>query len=417
LPSRWVEMGLGDAHEVKLTQRILIVDDQPRNLRLLEKMLHGQAYYVQTVLTGTDALQAVRLWQPDLILLDVMMPEMDGYTVCQRLKADAQTARIPVIFLSALGEVQDKLKGFNAGGVDYITKPFKLQEVLARVETHLALQRLQCQLEEANGHLAAQVVELAQMNEELRERNEELDAFGHTVAHDLKNPLGLISGYTELLAIDADSLSPTEVRFYAGSILRGVRKMHTIINNLLLLASVRKMDVETQPVNMAEVVAGALERLSAVVKTQQAILTIPETWPVARGLALWVEEVWANYISNALKYGGRPDAGIPPHVELGYTVLSEEFLVVDGVCPCPKSKIQNPKSKLCFWVKDNGAGLTPDEQERLFTPFVRLDQVSIKGHGLGLSIVRRIVERLDGEVGVVSEVGQGSTFYFTLPRA
>ncbi|HNT74846.1 MAG TPA: hybrid sensor histidine kinase/response regulator [Anaerolineae bacterium] len=408
---------MDDAQDVKLTQRILIVDDQPRNLRLLEKMLWGHTYEVQTVLTGAKALQVAQRWQPDLILLDVMMPEMDGYTLCQRLKADARTARIPVIFLSALTEAPDKLKGFNAGGVDYITKPFKLQEVLARVETHLALQTLQRQVEAANDRLASQVSELAQMNEELRVRNEELDAFAHTVAHDLKNPLGLISGYTELLSVDADILSATDIRFYTDSIMRGVQKMHTIINNLLLLASARRMDVQPQPMAMAEVVASALERLSHEIEQQQATLSLPETWPTALGLAPWIEEVWANYISNALKYGGHPDEGIPPHVELGYTLLEEEAAILGEVCFNPKSQIPNPASKICFWVKDNGAGLTPAEQVRLFTPFVRLDQARIKGHGLGLSIVRRIIERLDGEVGVVSELGRGSIFYFTLPRA
>lgn len=409
-------MDMGDTQDVKTAQRILIVDDQPRNLRLLEKMLGGQNYQVQTISSGAEALLAARNWRPDLILLDIMMPEINGYAVCRELKADAQTARIPVIFLSALTETPDKLKGFDAGGIDYITKPFKLQEVLARVETHLAIQTLQRQLEEANTRLTTQVAELAGMNKELRARNEELDAFGHTVAHDLKNPLGLISGYAELLGVDADSLSPPEVRFYAEHIMRGVRKMHTIVNNLLLLASARKMEVEPQPLDMAEIVAGALERLTNVIEQQQATLILPETWPVALGLAPWVEEVWANYISNALKYGGRPAQGLAPRVELGATLLNDK-LQLDGTGLPPLPPIPHPNAKVCFWVQDNGPGLTAEEQTRLFTPFVRLDQARIKGHGLGLSIVRRIIERLNGEVGVTSEVGQGSLFYFTLPRA
>jgi signal transduction histidine kinase len=137
-------------------------------------------------------------------------------------------------------------------------------------------------------------------------------------------------------------------------------------------------------------VAEALQGLANMVEQYQADIRTSPDWTAALGYAPWVEEVWANYISNAIKYGGRP-----PHIELGATAQD------DGV--------------VRFWVRDNGAGLTPEEQTRLFIPFTRLDQVRVKGHGLGLSIVRRIVEKLGGQVGVESHVGQGSTFSFTLP--
>lgn len=129
---------------------ILIVDDTPANLRLLSEMLAAQGYAVRPAPDGALALAAVQAEPPDLILLDIRMPEMDGYEVCERLKADRQTRDIPVIFISALGETEDKLKAFAAGGVDYITKPFQIEEVRARVEAHLALRRLQQQLQTAN---------------------------------------------------------------------------------------------------------------------------------------------------------------------------------------------------------------------------------------------------------------------------
>ncbi len=379
--------------------RILIVDDKPHNLRLLSKMLVDQDYEVQTVENSLHALQSAKQMFPDLILLDIMMPNLDGYEVCTQLKADERTRDIPVVFLSALDHSSDKVSAFKAGGVDYITKPFKLQEVLARVQTHLALRELQRRLMDANNALATRLDELAEANAELQARNEDLDAFAHTVAHDLKNPLGLVTGYAELLCIDSDTVTPESLRLHAQKIMRGAEKMKSIINNLLLLASARRMEVEAQPLNMAEIVSDALERLSALIAQHHAEVILPETWPVAMGYAPWVEEVWANYLSNAMKYGGDAKNDIPPRIEVGFDDHASSA------------------SHFCFWVQDNGPGLTSEAQLALFTPFERLEQVGIKGHGLGLSIVRRIVERLDGEVGVVSDLGQGSRFYFTLPKA
>ena len=228
----------------------------------------------------------------------------------------------------------------------------------------------------------------------------------------MKNPLGLITGYAELLYIDSDDLDPDALRLHANSIIRGATKMKNIINNLLLLASARKMDADVGPIDMKQVVDGAIERLTDVIAKSEADIQMPQRWPVALGFAPWVEEVWANYISNALKYGGRPEQDLPPYVELGFDE-NWDTGAENAVTTDPSSV----RSQIRFWVRDNGAGLTSAEKAQLFTPYVRLDQVHIKGHGLGLSIVRRIVEKLDGEVGVESKIGEGSKFYFTLPVA
>jgi len=155
-------------------ESILVVDDAPDNLELLSDMLHARGYAVQAISSGLQALQAAMTEPPDLILLDVMMPGMDGYTVCQRLKANAATRDIPIIFLSALGSTTDKVKAFKVGGVDYITKPFQMPEVLARVRTHLNIRHLQRQLEAANQALNARLEDLDQANVALQKRNEEL---------------------------------------------------------------------------------------------------------------------------------------------------------------------------------------------------------------------------------------------------
>lgn len=225
---------------------------------------------------------------------------------------------------------------------------------------------------------------------EVQARNAELDAFAHTVAHDLKGPLASIVGYAEVVRKYSSSLPEEQVLEYVQEIGQSGRKMGNIIDELLLLAGVREEEVEPVPLDMAGIVAAVQERLSFMIEEHQAQVVSQENWPVALGHAPWVEEVWANYLSNALVYGGRP-----PRVELGATAP------IDGM--------------VRFWVRDNGRGIDPEEQSRLFTPFTRLSQVRTEGQGLGLSIVRRIVEKLGGTVGVESELGQGSLFFFTLP--
>jgi len=232
--------------------------------------------------------------------------------------------------------------------------------------------------------------DLRQHTIELQARNEELDAFAHTVAHDLRNPLALIVSSGRVLNAHHGTELVTEVQELLEMITRTAFKMSRIIDELLLLAEVRKANVQASPLDMAAIVAEAQQQLAGLIDSKHVETCLPDTWPVALGYAPWIEEVWANYMSNAIKYGGHP-----PRLELGTTRQ------VDG--------------KIRFWVRDNGPGLAPKDQVALFTPFTRLDQVRATGYGLGLSIVKRIVEKLDGQVGMESEPGQGSLFYFTLP--
>ena len=234
------------------------------------------------------------------------------------------------------------------------------------------------------------LAELRQSHDDLQARNEELDAFAHTVAHDLKSPLSLIVGYVEILQESEPAPIGAERRKYLDIILQTGRKISAITDALLLLSKVHKAEVDMEPLDMAKIVNNARDRLADLIEQVQAAIIIPAAWPMSFGHAPWVEEVWVNYISNALKYGGRP-----PRVEL--------------------SALQQPDGVVKFMVCDNGAGLTPDEQARLFTPFTQLAQTSAAGHGLGLSIVQRIVKKLGGQVSVESELGHGSVFSFTLP--
>jgi signal transduction histidine kinase len=253
-----------------------------------------------------------------------------------------------------------------------------------------------------------EIAERQQAEEALRQhataleaQNAELDAFAHTVAHDLKNPLTTLIGYAELLEQNHARVSNEMMEDALRVIAQNGHKIGTIIDELLLLASVREMDeITSHPLEMGRIVTEARGRVLHLIEEYEGEIVIPETWPVAQGYGPWVEAIWANYISNGLKYGGRP-----PRLKLGATVGENGWVR--------------------FWVSDNGPGLSPKEQARLFTPFERLRQDRAKGHGLGLSIVQRIVKKLDGQVGVVSpalgtntddeQTAPGSTFYFTLP--
>ncbi len=257
------------------------------------------------------------------------------------------------------------------------------------------------QLAEAQAALQTAHQALQQYTVELEANNAELDAFAHTVAHDLKNPIAVLIGFSTLLEARFQKMLPEKVLGNLQRMTLTSYKLTRIVDELLLLASVRKMEhVQTGELDMAAIVTEAQQRLSDMLIKYQAELVISETWPVAVGYAGWVEEVWANYISNALKYGGTP-----PRVELGYTPLEARTAQPDSA------------SSIQFWVQDNGPGLSAEQQSSLFTQFTRLHQVRVEGHGLGLSIVQRIVAKLGGEVGVESMVGQGSRFWFTLPRA
>jgi PAS domain S-box-containing protein len=231
-----------------------------------------------------------------------------------------------------------------------------------------------------------------QAEDELKRRSEDLDAFAHTVAHDLQASVSLLVGYAELLLEDLETLPPEQMRAHLDMMVKSGRKVSTIIQELLLFARIRKEDIKLVPLDMASIVGEAMGRLRNLIQETGAEIILPDSYPCALGHPSWVEEVWFNYLSNALKYGGHP-----PHLEIGGTRQQNAFVQ--------------------FWVKDKGPGLAPEQLAYLFTPYSRLDHSRGQGHGLGLSIARRIVEKLSGQVTVESELGRGSVFGFTLKAA
>lgn len=237
--------------------------------------------------------------------------------------------------------------------------------------------------------LVADISVRKKMEMELKARNAELDAFAHTVAHDLSGALTPIVGLSESLADSYETLSPQEIKNDLLSIAKAGLKMGDIIKSLLLFASIRKEDVVVSELDMGAIVKEVLHRLHYVIQEREAEVVVPEHFPRALGVAAWVEEVWYNYISNGLKYGGNP-----PRLVLGGE--------------------STEAGEVRFWVSDNGAGIPQEKLPKIFAPLYQVNGTSLAGYGLGLSIVQRIVDKLDGKVDAQSQPGCGSTFSFTL---
>ena len=237
--------------------------------------------------------------------------------------------------------------------------------------------------------------DLRQLSIELQERNEDLEAYAHTVAHDLKSPVSAITSFSELVYNEIGQLPESKIKKFSYHILKSSKSLSNIIEELLLFASLQKTDIKIVELNMNDIVVSAIERLIHMKEKSEAVIKLPDQWLSAVGHAPWVEEVWKNYLSNAFKYGG-----VPPVIEIGCDPIGSRF---------------NPET-IKYWIKDHGPGISEKNQKRLFNKFERLDQVTANGYGLGLSIVRRIIEKLGGTVGVESEPGKGTTFFFTLPH-
>lgn len=356
---------------------LLIVDDKPQNLRLICDFLAEQGFELMLTRSGAQALKKARLAIPDLVLLDIRMPETDGFDVCRRLKSDPLTANVPVIFMTAMDDTAHKVEGFHLGAVDYVTKPIQREELLARIEHHLQLHRLQ--------------QELFAKSQDLAQKNAELDAYAHTIAHSLKTPLAAAGRYLEIICkFKADNLS-SEQRHLAEQARSALAMTGNAVDALLLLSTVAQQSVELKPLDMASLVNQALDQLTDLVARAHATVHSPDMWPRALGYAPWVGEVWLNLMSNALKYGGSPAV-----IDIG--------AVVNG-------------THVRFSVRDNGQPLSEEERRRVFTPFTRLHQERASGHGLGLATVQRIVSKLGGVVGATKGFGGGNEFFFTLPAA
>jgi len=422
-----------------LKGNILIVDDTPENLRLLSNVLTERGYKVRSVINGAMALMGAKAAPPDLILLDINMPDMNGYEVCEALNADEQTREIPVIFISALDEVLDKVKGFAVGGRDYITKPFQLEEVLARIENQLTIRNLQQQLQEQNQRLQQEISDREKAEQALR-------VFLHSISHDLRNPVtGMLMVLKNLLNrpwsvvsrdVPAERLSglgseqePTTdteqqtipLRSMLERMATSCERQLNLINSLVESHEyeVWGVPLECQPVSLHQLTQRLVEEWQPMLKSNQATLknlVSAELPPLyADPNQLW--RVFSNLIANALKHN-------PPGITLTLSaeVINQELGERErkqGEVENSQSNNQQPttnKQTIRCCVADDGVGMTTEQCDRLFELYTRGTSIRrTAGLGLGLYLCRQIITAHGGEIGVTTRPKCGASFWFTLP--
>jgi two-component system, sensor histidine kinase and response regulator len=360
--------------------RVLVVEDDGLVADMVRSLMTQEGYdVVDVVRDGRAALEAVARHRPDIVVMDLQMPEMDGIEATRQIQEICPT---PVVVLTAHDDLELTTAAARAGVSAYLVKPPNGRNLSRAITVALA------RFEEAQS--------LTETNADLTAQNRDLDAFAHTVAHDLKSGLQPIVGLAQLLKEDFEEIPPEHAQRYLDLISGDGMRLGRVVDDLLLMAEVRDRKMDPQPVDMGALVTESEARWARMVEEWEAEIVLPKRWPQVCGYGPWIVEVWVNYLSNAVKYGG-----LPPRIEVGWT---EE-----------PGEAASSSQSYRFWVRDNGNGLTPEEQAQLFVPYVQLRPKEDEGHGLGLSIVRRIIEKLGGEVGVESVVGQGSIFWFSLP--
>ena len=353
------------------TDTVLIVDDTPANLSVLLQCLNEAGHHVLVAEDGEEALSLMTRRVPDLVLLDVMMPGIDGFETCRRMKQNPTIAEVPVIFMTALSETSEKLEGFASGAVDYITKPIQHEEALARVSTHLALRRLRRQI----------ATELT-----LKER------FMRIASHDLRNPLCLASFATTIARRKISQ--PDVIKQQLDEVDEAVDQMRGIIDTFLEL----QPPAQSKAVDMAAVVFAAVRQHQSVAAVKNQHLeceNIPAELASVTGSATLLYQIVTNFLSNALKFTPR-----------------------NGNVSVQLSQ-PNPQ-RVRVEVIDNGPGVPPSERAQLFAENVRLSNRPTgdeDSHGYGLSIAKQLAEQLGGRVGVEFPDSGGSIFWSEFPAA
>ena len=390
---------------------ILIVDDTPENLQVLSATLSDQGYKIRGVINGKMAIRAARSSSPDLILLDIKMPEMDGYEVCTQLKVDPKTSEIPVIFISALDEVLDKVTAFQVGGVDYITKPFHVAEVLARIEHQLTIQRLKKQLIDRNTELQQEIIERKKAEEAAAAASLAKSQFVANMSHELRTPLNAILGFTQVMSRDSslDHENHENLRI----INRSGQHLLELINDVLDLSKIEAgiIGLDERSFDLYQLLDTLEEmfQIKAESKSLQLRFFVQPNVPqYIKTDEKKLRVCLINLLGNALKFtedGGNiwlrasvPDNQQPAKSEIYPNAISAEECVI------------------LFEVEDTGVGIAIAEIEKLFEAFVQTEagKQAADGTGLGLTITKKYVQIMGGDIAVESLLGEGSSFKFNI---
>lgn len=390
---------------------ILIVDDTPANLDLLSNMLVSRQFHIRVATTGKRALSIVAANPPELILLDIKLPDLNGFEVCRALR-ETPAASIPIIFISALDDTQDKVEAFRVGGVDYITKPFQEEEVIARIESQIRIARLQRELIRKHDELARtnalldqQRGELTESNLKLREIDEQKAGFTAMLVHDLKSPLAVVKATFEFLQTNPSIMTVLKAEALDSFIEASIYNLDRVLDLVgevldVFRSETQELHLLKMPTDLARVLNRCLEQASVMAGGKKITVEAPDLpdtvlLDVDSGK---IERVFSNLLSNAVKFTAK-----------GGTVrLEAAYVSGEGV--------EAGTRWFRVTVTDTGAGIPPEDLPYIFDPYRQTSATKGRvGVGLGLAIVKRIVAAHGGSVSVRSKVGVGSAFTVELP--
>ena len=375
---------------------ILIVDDLPENVLILKKTLLREGYKTEIATNGMDAIKMVKDIKPDLILLDVLMPHTDGYEVCERIKNNPETERIPVIFLTALHDMNYIVDGFNSGGVDYISKPYSIPELLARVKTHVELKKLHDLNISYINKLFEKNRELNETKAKLIELNNSKDKFFSIIAHDLRNPFqGLIKAIDYIIN-DFDSLNNHEILEILKDLSSSSSNIFKLLENLLEWSRVQSGKIPLNKVNqnIHQLVENCIDILKEIARQKEIILINEiDTYLVGFFDVNMISTVLRNLISNSIKFSNK-----------------------DSII---KVQSQQPDNKFIeISVSDNGVGIPEEKLYQIFSLGAKNTNLATsgeKGTGLGLILCKELVEKNGGTISVISKENLYTKFSFTVP--
>jgi signal transduction histidine kinase len=374
---------------------ILIVDDLPENVMVVEKTLQREGYRTEIATTGQEAIERFSKIKPDLILLDILMPKIDGFEVCRNIKAMPASKNVPIIFLTALSEPKYIVQGFEAGSVDFITKPFNLTELLARVQTHIELKKSHEENEQYIAKLRKANQDLNAVKNQLTEMNSNKDKFFSIIAHDLRNPFLGFYKLIDLIHKEFDNIEREELRTMISDISKSSEKLNKLLENLLTWSRIQlgKVSVRREQVNLKQMVELSANMFIETAKSKNISIKneVDEVTEAFADIQI-LNTVLRNIISNAIKFTN---------------VLGEIIIYTSS---------QN--GNVLLTIEDNGIGISSDELTKLFlieTQVIKTGTAGEFGTGLSLILSKDLLDQMGASIAVKSQVDIGTKFIIRLP--